>query len=439
MRTTNVGACLLPELMRLSDRETTRHELRRHSLGGQGRHKQGTLAGDSDNRHPQPSQKPRAGSPCSFAQTAAFQGELWYGPRPVRRLSSSGAARFAGVFAGVFVVLAVPVALAAESPGPSAIRSQVAALQAQESTTRAQTQEALVTLYALESELTQARGALASAESRRAALAAQRISTRKRLQIARTAMRVAERRLAEVVRALYQQDAAEPLAVVLGAGSLDEALAGLDHLDRASGEHRLIIERAGVSRTRLSLLDDRLDAQAAELRRLSLVARARLEALELKASERADYLDSLRQRQDLTALELAALEEKAKVAERESSVLQVTASRRSSSSPNRREPAPRAATPTAPASLQPGSRLTVSAIGYSLRGRTSSGLPVGHGIAAVDPNVIPLGTRMLVPGYGEAVAADTGGSVRGAVIDLWFPTVAAALRWGRQTVVIELR
>ena len=81
----------------------------------------------------------------------------------------------------------------------------------------------------------------------------------------------------------------------------------------------------------------------------------------------------------------------------------------------------------------------MSAIGYSLRGRTSSGLPVGHGIAAVDPNVIPLGTRMLVPGYGEAVAADTGGSVRGAVIDLWFPTVAAALRWGRQTVVIQLR
>ena len=83
--------------------------------------------------------------------------------------------------------------------------------------------------------------------------------------------------------------------------------------------------------------------------------------------------------------------------------------------------------------------LTVSSIGYTLRGRTASGLPAGPGVVAVDPSVIPLGTRMVVPGYGDAVAADTGGAIRGAVIDLWFPTRAAALRWGRRTVVITLR
>jgi 3D (Asp-Asp-Asp) domain-containing protein len=83
--------------------------------------------------------------------------------------------------------------------------------------------------------------------------------------------------------------------------------------------------------------------------------------------------------------------------------------------------------------------MTVSAVAYSLPGRTASGLPVGHGIVAVDPSVIPLGTRMFVPGYGEAVAADTGSGVRGAMIDLWFPTTADALAWGRRTVVITLR
>ncbi len=82
--------------------------------------------------------------------------------------------------------------------------------------------------------------------------------------------------------------------------------------------------------------------------------------------------------------------------------------------------------------------MTVDAVGYSLPGHTASGLPVGHGIVAVDPSVIPLGTRMVVPGYGEAVAADTGSAVRGALIDLWFPTVAAARAWGRRTVVITL-
>ena len=52
--------------------------------------------------------------------------------------------------------------------------------------------------------------------------------------------------------------------------------------------------------------------------------------------------------------------------------------------------------------------------------------------------MIPLGTRLTVPGYGEAVAADTGSAVRGDDIDLWFPTLAQARAWGRRTVTITL-
>ena len=57
---------------------------------------------------------------------------------------------------------------------------------------------------------------------------------------------------------------------------------------------------------------------------------------------------------------------------------------------------------------------------------------------AVDPNVIPLGTRLSIPGYGEGVAADVGGAVQGATIDLWFPTQAEARAWGRRAVTITL-
>ena len=95
-----------------------------------------------------------------------------------------------------------------------------------------------------------------------------------------------------------------------------------------------------------------------------------------------------------------------------------------------------APSPTAP--TQAGETLTVSSTGYSLPGRTSTGLPVGWGVIAVDPSVIPLGTRVTVPGYGEAVAADTGSAVRGATIDLWFPSLAQARAWGRRTVTITL-
>ena len=53
---------------------------------------------------------------------------------------------------------------------------------------------------------------------------------------------------------------------------------------------------------------------------------------------------------------------------------------------------------------------------------TASGLPVRKGLAAVDPRYIPLGTQLYVPGYGPALAADTGGGVVGRIIDLAYPT-----------------
>jgi uncharacterized protein YabE (DUF348 family)/3D (Asp-Asp-Asp) domain-containing protein len=54
-------------------------------------------------------------------------------------------------------------------------------------------------------------------------------------------------------------------------------------------------------------------------------------------------------------------------------------------------------------------------------GITATGVPVDRGVVAVDPGVIPLGTRMYIPGYGNGVAADTGGAIRGNVIDLGYP------------------
>jgi 3D (Asp-Asp-Asp) domain-containing protein len=82
--------------------------------------------------------------------------------------------------------------------------------------------------------------------------------------------------------------------------------------------------------------------------------------------------------------------------------------------------------------------LTVTATAYSGGGSTATGLPVGFGIVAVDPTVIPLGTRMTIPGYGEGVAADTGSAVKGAWIDVWLPTEAQAEAWGTQTLTITI-
>ncbi len=70
-------------------------------------------------------------------------------------------------------------------------------------------------------------------------------------------------------------------------------------------------------------------------------------------------------------------------------------------------------------------------------GRTATGAVVTYGIVAVDPNVIPLGTRMYIPGYGYAVAADTGGAVKGYIIDLGFPD-GVAVDWRSKWVDIQI-
>ena len=79
--------------------------------------------------------------------------------------------------------------------------------------------------------------------------------------------------------------------------------------------------------------------------------------------------------------------------------------------------------------------MMVYATGYCLKGTTATGLPVGPGIVATDPAVIPLGTRMTIPGYGEGVAADTGGAIKGARIDVWLASCAEAGSFSRSVTI----
>lgn len=59
-------------------------------------------------------------------------------------------------------------------------------------------------------------------------------------------------------------------------------------------------------------------------------------------------------------------------------------------------------------------------------------------VIAVDPNVIKLGTKVFVEGYGYAVAGDTGGAIKGHKIDVFIPTKSEAFKWGRKTVKISI-
>ena len=73
--------------------------------------------------------------------------------------------------------------------------------------------------------------------------------------------------------------------------------------------------------------------------------------------------------------------------------------------------------------------------GYST---TAMGTAIRYGVAAVDPNVIPLGTRLYIEGYGYARAEDTGGAIKGNKIDLVFGSKSQSNNWGRRTVRVTI-
>jgi 3D (Asp-Asp-Asp) domain-containing protein len=76
-----------------------------------------------------------------------------------------------------------------------------------------------------------------------------------------------------------------------------------------------------------------------------------------------------------------------------------------------------------------------SATAYCLTGRTATGSQAGPGSIAVDPTVIKLGSHLYLPGYGYGYAVDTGGAIKGTLVDVWL-TCDAAIQWGRRQLTI---
>lgn len=75
-------------------------------------------------------------------------------------------------------------------------------------------------------------------------------------------------------------------------------------------------------------------------------------------------------------------------------------------------------------------------------GKTATGINLRANpnakVIAVDPRIIPLGTKVWVEGYGYAIAADKGGAIKGHKIDVHFATKSQAYAWGRRTVLVKI-
>ena len=368
----------------------------------------------------------------------------------------------------VAALLALITAAQMWAASPGEIRAQAGVLRARQAATVRAEQVALLDLYALETSLGRARGDLTALRARIGRLRLEQAATERRLAIARRVVVRTELALGQALRLLYERSEPNTVAVLLGAESLDAAIAELDSIDQSARDHLRIIDQTRRARSQARALQRDLARRHASLRATKRSLTGAVTRLEQSRNARATFLARLRSQHRVAAARIAGLEAQAAAAEAKSRRLAEQARATAQAAAAAGATATTATAPTTgatpgaavgPVTLQPaetpdgatlplagasaataaGQRtLTVTVTAYTLRGRTATGLPTSWGIVAVDPNVIPLGTRMTIPGYGEAIAADTGPGVRGAAIDVWVPDPAVAVAFGRRTVTIVL-
>jgi cystine transport system substrate-binding protein len=304
------------------------------------------------------------------------------------------------------------------------------------STLESRTHRALLDLYALDSQLHAAQTHLSVLQAQAARLRDEQTLLAQQLSATRQTLATSQEQLGQNLRTLYKQGDVSALAVMLGAYSLDDALSELDALNSVADESQHVVEVVREAQSRLARLRDSLQERRAAIDAAVAEAQRTTTALASAHAARIGFISRLRTEQKLAQSQIAALQTAAQRVERKSNELQAQASGEVATPVAAAESGDAVTAPSPPVI---GSKtLTVSSTGYALIGRTATGIPVGYGVVAVDPSVIPLGTRLTIPGYGEGVAADTGGTVRGNTIDIWFPTLAQARDWGRRTVTITL-
>jgi 3D (Asp-Asp-Asp) domain-containing protein len=322
---------------------------------------------------------------------------------------------------GALALAALLSSSAARADDPATLRTAAEQLRAENDSLAAQARNALLDLYSLERRLARAEGRVAALRGRQAELERAQAAAERRLELARADLGEAQRRLSIRLQQLYVQGEVDPLAVLLGAESLDDALSAFDGLTRIADQDGSILRQLRSARAELRGALRAVSQRRATLAGVLAEAEGQRAALAAARSEREAYIESLASRRALNAEQISRLVSQAAAA--------------SAQTPEPPAPSP------APTSTKPksgGSPLTVDVVAYCGGVGTASGLPLGWGTVAVDPNVIPLGTKLYVPGYGPGVAADTGSAIIGKIIDIWFPTCAQARAWGRKTLTITV-
>ncbi|OUA94026.1 enterotoxin [[Bacillus thuringiensis] serovar konkukian] len=180
-------------------------------------------------------------------------------------------------------------------------------------------------------------------------------------------------------------------------------------------------------------------AKAKEEAKAQEIAKAREEAKVqeiAKAKEEAKAQEIAKAREEAKAQEIAKAKEEAKA--REIAKAKEEAIKAKEESKNNTQSAKRELTVVATAyTADPSENGTYGGRVLTAMGHDLTANP-NMRIIAVDPKVIPLGSKVWVEGYGEAIAGDTGSAIKGNRIDVLMGSKSKAMNWGRQTVKVKI-
>ncbi|KAB2354189.1 3D domain-containing protein, partial [Bacillus toyonensis] len=179
-------------------------------------------------------------------------------------------------------------------------------------------------------------------------------------------------------------------------------------------------------------------AKAKEEAKAQEIAKAKEEAKAqeiARAKEEAKAQEIARAKEEAKAQEIARAKEEAKAREIEKAKEEAKAKEESK---NNTQSAKRELTVVATAyTADPSENGTYGGRVLTAMGHDLTANP-NMRIIAVDPKVIPLGSKVWVEGYGEAIAGDTGSAIKGNRIDVLMGSKSKAMNWGRQTVKVKI-
>lgn len=284
-------------------------------------------------------------------------------------------------------------------------------------------------------------------------------------------MKEAELKLSTRIRSIYKSNlSSNMLLFLINSESISDLFSRLNAVTKIVSLDKALMEEIDLQKEKLEKNIDSLKTSEANLVSLQNTIKEDLKEVEDKKRTQQIYLDKLNDQKDeifavIEANEKALIEHPLSVINSSSSslteiqeavnTLEMLLPQFSSSyviglaqdginignsiieEANKPAPLP-------PVSTEDGeATYSMESTAYTGGGFTAMGLkpvrnPDGISTVAVDPNVIPLGSKVYVSGYGVAIASDTGGAIKGNIIDVYFNTYSECISWGRRQVEVTV-